>query len=481
MPATKILVTGAAGFVGFHVVQALINRGDEVVGIDNLNNYYDPALKRARLEQLRHPRFTFHKLDIADLPSLNKIFEQNDIDRVVHLAAQAGVRYSIDNPHSYLSGNLVGFGNILEVCRHNAIAHLIYASSSSVYGLNETMPFCADHPVDHPISLYAASKRANELMAHAYSHTFSLPTTGLRFFTVYGPWGRPDMAYFSFTKAILAGEPIRLFNHGKMRRDFTYIDDVITGLIKLLDQPATPNPSWSRSQPQPSSSNAPFRVYNVGNNSPIALSAFVAAIEKATGREAIKEYLPMQPGDVAATCADVQALEAAVEFAPNTPINTGIEHFVAWYQKYFPISNRTQGCYMKVVIIGAGYVGLVSGACFAEFGANVTCIDKDLHKIKRLKCGEIPIYEPGLNDLVQRNVAAGRLNFDHLFEQYIPETSLVFIAVGTPTRRGDGHADLQYVFAAAEELAQYLTGYTLIVDKSTVPIGTASEVKRIIC
>ncbi|MBA3709788.1 MAG: NAD-dependent epimerase [Planctomycetes bacterium] len=332
----KILVTGAAGFIGFHTAQKLLARGDQVIGLDIVNAYYDPTLKRDRLALLaKHTRFSFLEIDLADRARMADVFAQGGFDRVINLAAQAGVRYSIENPHAYVDSNLIGFMNVLEGCRHNGVKHLVYASSSSVYGLNTTMPFSVRHNVDHPISLYAASKKANELMAHTYSHLYRLPTTGLRFFTVYGPWGRPDMALFLFTKAILAGKPIDVFNEGKMRRDFTYIDDIVEGVVRVCDQVAAPNPAWNGAKPDPSSSPAPYRLYNIGNNSPVELRDFIAAIESALGEKAELNLLPMQPGDVAATAADVEDLSAAVGFRPSTPVADGIKRFVAWYREYY--------------------------------------------------------------------------------------------------------------------------------------------------
>ena len=329
------LVTGAAGFIGFFVTQALLARGERVVGLDNLNDYYDVKLKHARLAQIgAQPNFRFIQADLADRNGISELFAQHPPKRVIHLAAQAGVRYSIDHPHAYVDSNLVGFINILEGCRHHGVEHLVYASSSSVYGLNTAMPYSTQHNVDHPISLYAATKKANELMAHSYSHLYSLPTTGLRFFTVYGPWGRPDMAYFKFTQAILAGRPIEVYNHGKMQRDFTYIDDIVEGVLRVLDQPPSPNPAWSGDKPDPSSSPAPYRLYNIGNNSPVELSRFIEALESALGRKAEKIMRPMQAGDVPATYADVDDLMRDTGFAPSTPIETGLQHFAAWYRQY---------------------------------------------------------------------------------------------------------------------------------------------------
>ena len=332
---TKVLVTGAAGFIGFHLSGRLLGRGDRVVGLDNLNDYYDVQLKQDRLEQLQgQPGFSFHRLELADRVGLGQLFEKEQFDVVVNLAAQAGVRYSIENPHAYVESNLVGFVNILEGCRHNGVKHLVYASSSSVYGTNTKMPFSVHHNVDHPVSLYAASKKANELMAHTYSHLYGLPTTGLRFFTVYGPWGRPDMALFLFTKAILAGKPIDVYNHGKMRRDFTYIDDIVEGVVRVANRTPQPNPAWSGDDPDPGTSAAPYKVYNIGNNQPVELMHMIETLERCLGIEAQKNMLPMQPGDVPATYADVDDLVADVGFKPDTPIETGIARFVEWYRAY---------------------------------------------------------------------------------------------------------------------------------------------------
>ena len=331
----SILVTGAAGFIGFYVTKALLARGEQVIGLDNLNDYYDVKLKHARLAQIgTQANFSFIQADLADRHAMSALFSQHKPKRVIHLAAQAGVRYSIDHPHAYVDSNLVGFINILEGCRHHGVEHLVYASSSSVYGLNTAMPYSTQHNVDHPISLYAATKKANELMAHSYSHLYSLPTTGLRFFTVYGPWGRPDMAYFKFTQAILAGRPIEVYNHGKMQRDFTYIDDIVEGVLRVLDRPPSPNPAWSGDKPDPSSSPAPYRLYNIGNHSPVELSRFIEALESALGRKAEKIMRPMQAGDVPATYADVDDLMRDTGFAPSTPIETGLKHFAAWYRQY---------------------------------------------------------------------------------------------------------------------------------------------------
>ncbi|MGN6529579.1 MAG: NAD-dependent epimerase [Burkholderiaceae bacterium] len=335
----KMLVTGAAGFIGMHVAQRLLARGDEVVGIDSLNSYYDPALKAARLDELaRHPQagaFRFERLDVADGSALQALFARERFDRVVHLAAQAGVRYSIENPQAYGEANLTGFLNVLEACRRHPVAHLVYASSSSVYGGNAKMPFSEADSVDHPVSLYAATKKANELMAHTYSHLYALPTTGLRFFTVYGPWGRPDMAYFSFTRDILAGRPIAVFNEGRMLRDFTYLDDIVDGVVAVLDKPATPDPGFEPLAPDPGTSRAPYRVFNIGNQDPVALGEFIATLERALGVEATKDYRPMQPGDVVATHADVSALKAWTGVSPRTPLADGLARFVEWYRRYF--------------------------------------------------------------------------------------------------------------------------------------------------
>jgi UDP-glucuronate 4-epimerase len=334
-PVSPVLVTGAAGFIGFHVARRLLRDGRPVVGLDNLNSYYDPALKQARLAELQKlAGFDFVKLDLADRDGMAAFFEKYRFEHVVHLAAQAGVRHSLTDPHAYVDSNLTGFTNVLEGCRHNGCKHLLYASSSSVYGGNSKMPFSVHENVDHPLSLYGASKKANELMAHAYAHLFRLPTTGLRFFTVYGPWGRPDMAMWIFTKAILAGEPIKLFNHGNMRRDFTYVDDIVEAIVRLIDRTPTPDPAWNSALPDPGSSNAPWRVYNIGNNKPVELLEVVRLLEEAIGKSAKCELLPMQPGDVPATYADVDDLMRDVGFRPATPIRDGIARFVAWYRDY---------------------------------------------------------------------------------------------------------------------------------------------------
>lgn len=334
----KILVTGAAGFIGYHVARHLLERGDQVIGIDNLNEYYDVQLKMARIAQLDGvPGFEFIQLDLADRSGMTDLFASHGFERVVHLGAQAGVRYSIENPHAYVDSNLVGFVNVLEGCRHHGVEHLLYASSSSVYGANTRMPFSVHDNVDHPVSLYAATKKSNEMLAHAYSHLYQLPTTGLRFFTVYGPWGRPDMAVFKFTKAIFEGRPIEVYNHGKMQRDFTYIDDITEGVVRALDRIPTPNAQWTGDAPDPGTSYTPYRVYNIGNNSPVELMRLIEVLEAAIGKKAEKNMLPMQPGDVLATYADVDDLQRDVGFSPATPIETGINRFVAWYREYFGV------------------------------------------------------------------------------------------------------------------------------------------------
>lgn len=326
----KTLVTGAAGFIGFHLCQRLLERGDTVVGIDNLNNYYDVSLKQDRLKQLSvQPGFSFFLLDLANREGMEKLFAQHKFDFVAHMAAQAGVRYSLENPYAYINSNLVGFAHILEGCRHNSVQHLVFASSSSVYGANRKIPFSVDDNVDHPVSLYAATKKSNELMAHSYSHLYKIPTTGLRFFTVYGPWGRPDMAIFLFTKAILEDKPIKVFNHGQMQRDFTYVDDVVEGVVRVIEK-----------IPQPQSAQettAPYKIYNIGNNQPVELMKLIETIETSLGKKAIKQMLPMQPGDVPITYADVDDLMTDVDFRPNTPIEVGVEKFVSWYRSYYGV------------------------------------------------------------------------------------------------------------------------------------------------
>jgi len=334
----KILVTGAAGFIGFHLSKQLLESGEIVVGIDNLNDYYDVKLKKARLRILRkYENFSFTKLDIKNRNRMDTLFEDHLFDIVIHLAAQAGVRYSIENPYAYIDSNIMGFMNILEGCRYKGVQHLIFASSSSVYGANTLMPFSIHHNVDHPISLYAATKKANELMAHVYSSLYKVPCTGLRFFTVYGPWGRPDMALFSFTKAILEESYIDVFNYGKMKRDFTYIDDIVEGVVRIMERIPETNPGWDGKAPDPGTSFAPYRIYNIGNNSPVGLMEFISTIEKCLGKEAKKNFLPMQPGDVPATYADIDDLMKTVGFRPSTPIEEGIRKFVDWYKKYYRI------------------------------------------------------------------------------------------------------------------------------------------------
>ncbi|MGB5749909.1 MAG: NAD-dependent epimerase [Desulfobacterales bacterium] len=331
-----VLVTGAAGFIGFQLSRRLLNDGIRVTGVDNLNPYYDVRLKQDRLDKiLSADNFTFVNLDLADRKALEGLFDSNDFDVVVNLAAQAGVRYSLTNPHAYIDSNIVGFVDILECCRHHKVKHLVFASSSSVYGANTNMPFSIHHNVDHPVSLYAATKKANELMAHTYSHLYGLCCTGLRFFTVYGPWGRPDMALFLFTKAITEGKPIAVFNHGKMQRDFTYIDDIIEGVVRVMARLPEPNPAWRGDKPDPGTSYAPYKVYNIGNNNPVELLEFIREIENALGRQAKKEFVDLQPGDVVATYADVDDLMQDVGFKPQTSIATGIRRFVQWYQDYY--------------------------------------------------------------------------------------------------------------------------------------------------
>ena len=334
----QFLVTGAAGFIGFHVSRRLLERGETVVGLDNLCSYYDVQLKRDRLSQLAdNTNFTFSATDLADRQSMESVFSSTPFDAVIHLAAQAGVRNSLKDPHTYVDSNVVGFLNVLEGCRHSSVGHLVYASSSSVYGANTTMPFSVHDNVDHPLSLYAATKKSNELMAHAYSHLYELPTTGLRFFTVYGPWGRPDMALFLFTERILAGQPIDVFNNGQLRRDFTYIDDIVEGIIRIADHLPQPNSDWNGNTPDPGSSVAPYRIYNIGNHQPVELMDFIEILERCLGRTAKQNMLPMQPGDVLTTCADVDDLISEVGFQPATPIEHGIERFVHWYRDYYGV------------------------------------------------------------------------------------------------------------------------------------------------
>ena len=334
----KVLVTGAAGFIGFHLSRYLLDRGDRVICLDNLNDYYDVSLKEARLAQLQvHDTFQFRKLDLADKEGMKGLFDENEIDKVVHLAAQAGVRYSLINPHAYVDSNLVGFMNILEGCRNAKISHLVFASSSSVYGANTKMPFSVHHNVDHPVSLYAATKKANELMAHTYAWLYDLPCTGLRFFTVYGPWGRPDMALFLFTKAILEDKPIAIFNNGKMKRDFTYIDDIVEGVVRVMDRTPEPNAGWNGENPDPGTSSVPYRIYNIGNNNPVDLLYFINVLEECLGKKAKKDFQPIQPGDVPETYADVEDLVKDAGFKPETPIEEGIARFVAWYRDFYKV------------------------------------------------------------------------------------------------------------------------------------------------
>jgi UDP-glucuronate 4-epimerase len=335
MPS-KILLTGAAGFIGFHTARKLLARGDEVVGLDNVNDYYDPNLKRGRLALLEsEPKFRFVKMDLADRGGMKALFAREKFKRVIHLAAQAGVRYSLENPQAYVDSNVTGTLNVLEGCRHNGVEHLVFASTSSVYGLNTRMPFSPHRGVDHPLSLYASTKRANELMAHNYAALFKLPVTGLRFFTVYGPWGRPDMALFLFTKNILDGKPIDVFNHGQHRRDFTYIDDIVEGVVRSCDRVATPNPNWTGADPDPATSSAPYRIYNIGNNTPVELGRYIEVLEESLGRKAIKNLLPLQAGDVPDTFADVTDLVTDVGYKPATPVEVGVRRFVDWYLEYY--------------------------------------------------------------------------------------------------------------------------------------------------
>lgn len=338
----NVLVTGAAGFIGYHLSKRLLDDGCRVVGIDNLNEYYAVRLKLDRLDQLKqYDGFQFHKVDLADKGKLDLIFSETAFDVVVNLAAQAGVRYSLENPQAYVNSNLAGFINILECCRFSGTQHLVFASSSSVYGANTKMPFSVHHNVDHPVSLYAATKKSNELMAHTYSHLFDLPCTGLRFFTVYGPWGRPDMALFLFTRAILEGKPIKVFNHGNMQRDFTYVDDIIEGVVRVMGNVPEPNPAWNGDDPDPGSSYSRYKLYNIGNNNPVQLSEFILQIEKALGRQAVKDYMDIQPGDVPATFADVDDLMRDVDFKPDTPLSTGIQQFIDWYLAYHADNKTT--------------------------------------------------------------------------------------------------------------------------------------------
>ena len=337
----NILVTGAAGFIGSTLAQRLLSRGDTVHGVDNINAYYDVNLKEARLARLRqHRGFEFQKLDVADRGGMARLFAEHRFEAVAHLAAQAGVRYSVENPQAYIDSNLVGFGNILEGVRHNGVGHLVFASSSSVYGASTRLPFSEHANVDHPLSLYGATKKANELMAHSYAHLYGTPCTGLRFFTVYGPWGRPDMALFKFTRGIIEGSPITVFNGGDMIRDFTYIDDIVEGVVRVLDRPAAPDPAWSGDNPDPATSRAPYRIFNIGNNKPVNLMRYIEVLEECLGRKAVMEMLPMQPGDVRATMADVSNLEEAVGFRPRTTVDEGVARFVAWYRDFYGVGSR---------------------------------------------------------------------------------------------------------------------------------------------
>lgn len=331
----KFLVTGAAGFIGFHTCKRLLEAGHKVVGLDNMNDYYDVNLKQARLDLLQSSLFSFHKVELADREGIARLFAEEKFNRVIHLAAQAGVRYSLENPHAYADSNLIGYLNILEGCRHHKVEHLLYASSSSVYGLNRKMPFSTDDSVDHPVSLYAATKKANELMAHTYSHLYGIPTTGLRFFTVYGPWGRPDMALFKFTKAMLEGKSIDVYNYGKMKRDFTYVDDIVEAIVRVQDVIPQPNPEWTVENGSPANSSAPYRVYNIGNSSPVELMDYITALEEALGMEAEKNMMPIQPGDVLETSADTKPLYDLVGFKPQTTVKEGVQNFVDWYKEYY--------------------------------------------------------------------------------------------------------------------------------------------------
>ncbi|MEX0387217.1 NAD-dependent epimerase [Spiribacter onubensis] len=334
----KILVTGAAGFIGYHTCEQLLGRGDTVVGVDNLNDYYDPSLKEARLARLRaRAGFSFQRIDLADAPAMRQLFADAGIQRVIHLAAQAGVRYSLENPQTYVDSNVTGFLNVLEGCRYNGVEHLVYASTSSVYGANTHMPFTEHEPADHPLAIYGATKRANELMAHSYAHLFGLACTGLRFFTVYGPWGRPDMALFLFTRKILAGEPIQVFNHGRHQRDFTFVEDIVEGVIRACDHPATGNPAWDSDAPDPATSYAPWRIFNIGNNQPVELLHYIRVLEECLGRQAEMEMLPLQPGDVPDTWASAHDLQQAVGYQPATPVEEGVRRFVDWYRDYYRV------------------------------------------------------------------------------------------------------------------------------------------------
>ena len=514
------LVTGAAGFIGFHLARRLLKEGHEVVGLDNLNDYYDVRLKEARLDQLRpHAHFRFVERDLADGEGMAALFAGEAFGQVVHLAAQAGVRYSLDHPHVYADSNLVGFLNVLEGCRHGGVGHLVYASSSSVYGANTKMPFATSQNVDHPVSLYAATKKANELMAHAYAHLYGLPVTGLRFFTVYGPWGRPDMALYLFAEAMLEGRPIDVYNEGKMKRDFTYVDDVVEGIVRLLDQPPQPDPEWTGEAPDPATSAAPYRVYNIGGNQPVELMRFVEAIEGALGVEAEKNLLPMQPGDVPATYADVDDLAEATGFRPATPLEEGIRRSMAWYERYrapggdgqagaallngqgdlpdvraaggadaggAPNGAADEGSDVKgdllsrirqkdvaIGIIGLGYVGLPLAVVFAEAGYRVIGFDVDGRKAEAIRGGESYIEDipsERLRPLVERGLVTATTDFDRL-----ADCDAVSICVPTPLRK-TRDPDISYILAASEEIAKRLHAGMLIVLESTTYPGTTTEV-----
>lgn len=516
----KTLVTGAAGFIGFHLSQRLLEEGHEVVGLDNLNDYYDVRLKEARLDQLRpHAHFRFVKRDLADREGMAGLFAEGAFDRVVHLAAQAGVRYSLDHPHTYVDSNLVGFMNILEGCRHHGTGHLVFASSSSVYGANTRMPFATSQNVDHPVSLYAATKKANELMAHAYAHLYGLPVTGLRFFTVYGPWGRPDMALYLFAEAMMEGRPIDVYNQGKMKRDFTYVDDVVEGITRLLDQPPKPDPEWTGEAPNPATSAAPYRVYNIGGSQPVELMRFVETVEDALGVKAKKNLLPMQPGDVPATYADVDDLAEATGFRPSTSLEEGIRRSMAWYKSYrasggdgsapaaalngqgayanqpasngSPAGSRTEGAAERgaeakaallerirqkdvtLGIIGLGYVGLPLAVVFAEAGFRVVGFDVDERKTEAIRRGESYIEDvptERLRPLVEEGLVTATTDFGGL-----ADCDTVSICVPTPLRK-TRDPDISYILAASEEIARRLHPGMLIVLESTTYPGTTTEV-----
>ena len=513
-----ILVTGAAGFIGFHLSHRLLEEGHGVIGLDNLNDYYDVRLKEARLDQLRaHPNFRFVKLDLADREGMAEFFAKETLGQVVHLAAQAGVRHSLSHPHTYIDSNLVGFTNVLEGCRHHGVGHLIFASSSSVYGANTQMPFSASQNVDHPVSLYGATKKANELMAHAYAHLYGLPVTGLRFFTVYGPWGRPDMALYLFADAMRAGRPIDVYNEGKMMRAFTYVDDVVEGIVRLLAQPAQANAAWTGETPDPATSTAPYRIYNIGGSQPVALMRFIEAIESALGVEAEKNLLPMQPGDVPATSADGDALAEATGFRPQTPLEEGVRRCIAWYERYRGVGGDGQAAAatlggaltdvevagrsgidghtnaktewdgdaktalldrirrkdVKLGIVGLGYVGLPLAVVFAEAGYRVVGFDVDERKAEGIRRGESHIEDvPSgrLRPLVEGGLVTATTDFDRL-----ADCDAVSICVPTPLRK-TRDPDISYVLAAAEEIARHLRPGQLIVLESTTYPGTTTEV-----